>query len=106
MIIGVAKEKINNESRIAITPAGAHMLRLAGHEVLVEKEAGAGSGFSDEDYIQEGVTIRSKADEIWKESDMVFTGKEPLPEEYKYLREFPMLFTSLHLAADETLTCT
>jgi alanine dehydrogenase len=103
MQIGVAKEIKQDEYRVALTPAGAGELRQRGHEVLVEAGAGAGSAFSDRDY--EAVGARTTTvDEVWDASEMVLKVKEPLPEEYGRLRDGLILFTYLHLAADEQLT--
>jgi alanine dehydrogenase len=103
MKIGVPKEMKNNENRVAITPAGVMTLVKAGHEVYVEKGAGLGSGFSDEEYEKAGATIVSSAQEAWS-AEMVMKVKEPLPQEYSYFREGLILFTYLHLAAEEALT--
>jgi alanine dehydrogenase len=99
MIIGVPKEIKNNENRVALTPGGAGMFRLAGHQVLVERGAGEGSGFLDEDYAKEGATILAEASEVWGGSEMIMKVKEPLPSEYGFFRENLILFTYLHLAA-------
>ncbi|XEC92817.1 alanine dehydrogenase [Paenibacillus tarimensis] len=104
MKIGVPKEIKNNEYRVALTPAGAAMLKSAGHEVLVERGAGDGSGFTDDQYILEGALIVNEAAEVWSDSDMIMKVKEPLPEEFGYFREGLMLFTYLHLAAAPELT--
>jgi len=104
MIIGVPKEIKNNEYRVALTPAGAGMLRAAGHTVVVEAGAGAGSGFEDGDYAKEGARIEPSAANVWAAADMIMKVKEPLPEEYERFREGQMLFTYLHLAAAGGLT--
>ena len=103
MRIGVAKEIKQDEYRIALTPAGAGELRARGHEVIVESGAGVGSAFPDSDYENVGAQIVS-VDDVWATADMVLKVKEPLPEEYGRLREGLVLFTYLHLAADEELT--
>lgn len=103
MKIGIPKEIKNNENRVAITPAGVMTLVKAGHEVYVEKEAGIGSGFFDEEYEKAGATIVPSAQDAWA-AEMVLKVKEPLPEEYAYFREGLILFTYLHLAAEEALT--
>jgi alanine dehydrogenase len=105
MRIGVAKEIKQDEYRVALTPAGAGELRERGHEVVVETGAGAGSAFLDSDYLSVGARLAS-VDEVWATADMVLKVKEPLPEEYGRLREGLVLFTYLHLAADEELTRT
>jgi alanine dehydrogenase len=103
MRIGVAKEIKPDEYRVALTPAGAGELRQRGHEVLVEAGAGEGSAFRDADYEAVGAQLTSAAD-VWASTDMVLKVKEPLPEEYPRIRDGLVLFTYLHLAADEQLT--
>jgi alanine dehydrogenase len=103
MQIGVVKELKPDEYRVALTPAGARELRQRGHDVLVEAGAGVGSSFPDSDYEAVGARLASTT-EVWAESDLVLKVKEPLPEEYGRLREGLVLFTYLHLAADEALT--
>ncbi|WP_281659354.1 alanine dehydrogenase [Halobacillus sp. Cin3] len=103
MRIGIPKEIKNNENRVAMTPAGAVHLIQQGHEVFVETKAGDGSGFSDDDYKQVGATIVGSASEAWGQQ-MVLKVKEPLAEEYGFFYEGLILFTYLHLAADEELT--
>jgi alanine dehydrogenase len=103
MRIGVAKEIKQDEYRVALTPAGAGELRQRGHDVVVETNAGTGSAFPDVEYEAVGATIASVED-VWGGSDLVLKVKEPLPEEYGRLREGQILFTYLHLAADESLT--
>ncbi|MBN2909777.1 alanine dehydrogenase [Polycladomyces sp. WAk] len=104
MIIGVPKEIKNNENRVAITPAGVDALVLAGHEVLIEKGAGEGSGFVDEDYVAHGAKILNSAEQVWSSADMILKVKEPQPSEYRYFREGLILFTYLHLAPEPELT--
>jgi alanine dehydrogenase len=103
MRIGVAKEIKQDEYRVALTPAGAGELRARGHEVVVESGAGLGSAFPDSDYENVGAQIASVGD-VWATADLVLKVKEPLPVEYERLREGLVLFTYLHLAADEELT--
>jgi alanine dehydrogenase len=103
MRIGVVKEIKQDEYRVALTPAGAGELAERGHEVLVETGAGAGSAFPDPDYVNVGARIAS-VDEVWATADLILKVKEPLREEYGRLREGLVLFTYLHLAADEELT--
>src|SRR5436190_21470538 len=103
MRIGVAKEIKSDEYRVALTPAGALELINAGHEVAVETEAGVGSAFPDEAYTRVGATIES-VDDVWERSDLVLKVKEPIPSEYARLRDGQILFTYLHIAADEPLT--
>ncbi|MGG3777133.1 alanine dehydrogenase, partial [Geobacillus stearothermophilus] len=94
----------NNENRVAITPAGVLSFVQAGHTVLIEKEAGVGSGFSDNDYARAGAQIIERAEDVWAQADMVMKVKEPLPSEYRFFRPGLVLFTYLHLAADPELT--
>ncbi|MBA2871738.1 alanine dehydrogenase [Anoxybacillus calidus] len=103
MEIGVPKEIKNNENRVAITPAGVMTLVKAGHEVYIEKDAGKGSGFSEEEYVAAGAKIVETAEEAWS-MEMVMKVKEPLPEEYRYFRDGLILFTYLHLAPEPELT--
>lgn len=104
MIIGVPKEIKNNENRVAITPAGVMSFVQAGHTVLVEKDAGIGSGFTNEDYANAGAQIIEQTQDIWEKADMIMKVKEPLPSEYGYFRPGLILFTYLHLAAEPELT--
>jgi len=101
--IGVPKEVKNNENRVAITPAGVTALVNGGHDVYIETQAGEGSGFHDEDYTNAGASIVNTAKEAW-DAEMVMKVKEPISEEYGYFREGLILFTYLHLAAEEALT--
>lgn len=103
MIIGVPKEIKNHENRVALTPAGVKAFVQRGHQVLIERGAGAGSGFPNEDYEAQGAQIVERAEDAWA-ADMVMKVKEPLPEEYGFLREGLILFTYLHLAPERTLT--
>lgn len=103
MRIGVPKEIKNNENRVAMTPAGVVNLVKFGHEVFIEKDAGLGSGFLDEDYRSAGAQLVETAAEAWS-MDMVMKVKEPLPSEYQYFREGLILFTYLHLAPEPELT--
>jgi alanine dehydrogenase len=101
--IGVAKEIKSDEYRVALTPAGALELVNAGHDVQIETGAGVGSSFPDEAYERVGARIAS-VDDVWERSDMVLEVKEPIASEYGRLREGLILFTYLHIAADEPLT--
>ncbi|MBN6186819.1 alanine dehydrogenase [Aneurinibacillus sp. BA2021] len=103
MIIGVPKEIKNNENRVAATPASVASLVQAGHQVLVENQAGIGSGFTNEEYVKQGAKIVDTAKEAWA-ADMVMKVKEPLAEEFQYFREGLVLFTYLHLAPEPELT--
>jgi alanine dehydrogenase len=104
MIIGVPKEIKDNENRVGLTPAGVSAYKQAGHRVLVETQAGMGSGFSDEDYKAAGADILSTAKEVWEQAEMICKVKEPLPAEYPFFRENLILFTYLHLAPERELT--
>src|SRR5437868_7237385 len=103
MKVGVAKEIKPDEHRVALTPAGALELRNRGHDVAIEQGAGVGSSFSDADYERVGARIVS-VDEVWEGSELVLKVKEPIEPEYRRLREGLILFTYLHIAADEPLT--
>ena len=103
MKIGVAKEIKPDEYRVALTPAGALELTQHGHEVLVEQGAGEGSAFPDDAYLTAGARIAS-VDEVWEAADLLLKVKEPIAVEYPRLRSDLVLFTYLHLAADEPLT--
>ncbi len=102
MIIGVPKEIKSDEYRVAITADGVRTLTLAGHSVLIERSAGAGSGISDSEFEREGAKMVDSAEEAWS-ADIVVKVKEPIEPEYKYLREGLILYTFLHLAADPKL---
>jgi alanine dehydrogenase len=104
MIIGVPKEIKNNENRVGLTPAGVSAYKQAGHRVVVETQAGAGSGFSDEDFTAAGAEILGSAKEVWQQAEMICKVKEPLPAEYEFFRENLILFTYLHLAPERELT--
>jgi alanine dehydrogenase len=103
MIIGIPKEIKNNENRVAITPAGVDAFVKAGHQVLIETDAGLGSGFTNEDYAAAGATILPQAADVWAKAEMIMKVKEPLPSEYDYFRDGLILFTYLHLAAEPEL---
>lgn len=103
MIIGIPKEIKNNENRVSVTPAGVFSLKAAGNEVIVEKGAGEGSGFTDEEYIKAGAQM-ADVEEVFKKAELIVKVKEPIESEYKYLRQDQLLFTYLHLAADKPLT--
>lgn len=103
MIIGVPKEIKNNENRVAITPAGVISFVSSGHEVFVETNAGVGSGFTNDAYVEAGAKISESAADVWNKADMVMKVKEPLPSEYEYFRDGLILFTYLHLAAEPEL---
>lgn len=104
MIIGVPKEIKNNENRVGMTPAGVYSLKQKGHKLLVEKNAGLGSGFEDEDYAKVGARIVDSAEEIYQASDMIVKVKEPQPHEVDMMKDGQILLTYLHLAAEPELT--
>jgi alanine dehydrogenase len=101
--IGVAKEIKADEHRVALTPAGARELTGNGHDVLVETGAGAGSAFTDDAYRASGARIAT-AEDVWTTAELLLKVKEPIPAEYRFLREDLVLFTYLHLAANLPLT--
>lgn len=103
MRIGVPKEILNNENRVAMTPAGVLTLNEAGHQVFIETGAGLGSSFSDKDYIEAGAIIVSTAEGAWN-TDLVMKVKEPQKNEYEYFRENQIIFTYFHLAQEAELT--
>lgn len=103
MKIGVPSEVKDNEYRVAITPAGVRELTHHGHEVHVQRDAGVGSSIPDEDFVRAGATIVPSAEDAWSQQ-MVLKVKEPIAQEYGFLREDLTLFTYLHLAADKPLT--
>ncbi|WP_318508028.1 alanine dehydrogenase [Bacillus sp. T3] len=103
MRIGIPKEIKNNENRVAITPAGVWNLTKNGHEILIEQNAGLGSGFTNDDYHAVGAKIVHHAADAWS-TDMVMKVKEPLPSEYGYFRDGLIIFTYLHLAPEPVLT--
>jgi alanine dehydrogenase len=104
MIVGVLREIMAEENRVSLRPAGVEVLSGGGHTVLVEKGAGLGSGFTDEAYAAAGGQIVSTAEEIYGRAEMVLHVKEPLPAEYGLIRKGQIVFTYLHLAANEVLT--
>ena len=103
MRVGVVTELKADEHRVALTPAGTRELVERGHDVLVERGAGEGSAFSDTAYAAAGATLAGGKD-VWAAAELLLKVKEPLPEEYGWLRDDLCLFTYLHLAADERLT--
>jgi alanine dehydrogenase len=102
--IAVPREIKNHEYRVALTPAGVHELTTHGHDVFVEAGAGLGSAITDEEYLAAGAKVLAKAEDVWAEGEMVMKVKEPIASEYPLLRRDQVLFTYLHLAADEALT--
>ena len=104
MKIGCVKEIKNNEFRVGLTPDNVKAYTAAGHAVFMEKGAGLGSGFTDQEYIAAGAVILEKAEEVWRECDMMVKVKEPLECEYEFFREEMIIYTYFHLAADQALT--
>jgi alanine dehydrogenase len=104
MIVGLPKEVKDNEYRVGLVPAGVKALTMAGHEVLVQKGAGEGSGITDKEYVTAGARIVDSAEEAWSRADMVVKVKEPIASEYGLLREDLILYTYLHLAPARELT--
>jgi alanine dehydrogenase len=103
MIIGVPKEIKDNEYRVALPPGGVKALSQMGHKVLFQSGAGQGSGFTDEEFTRSGAQVVNSAKDVWTVADMIMKVKEPQPSEFDFLREGLLLFTYLHLAAEETL---
>ena len=104
MIVGILKEIKVEENRVCMTPSGVEVVTGQGHQVLVETNAGVGSGFSDEDYRQAGGEILASAADVYARAEMVMHVKEPQPQEYSLIREGQIVFTYFHFAADEELT--
>ena len=104
MRIGIPTEVKNHEYRVAATPEGVREFTHAGHEVVIQAGAGVGSSISDEQFTVAGASILPDADAVFAEADLIVKVKEPQPEEYERFREEHVLFTYLHLAADERLT--
>ncbi|ABR54731.1 alanine dehydrogenase [Methanococcus vannielii SB] len=104
MLIGVPKEIKNNENRVAITPAGVEAFVLSGHKVYIEKNAGTGSGITDEEYESAGAEILNTAKEVFDTAEMIIKVKEPLKSEFELFKEGQILFTYLHLAPEPELT--
>lgn len=104
MKIGIPKEIKTNENRVSLVPAGAEALVTVGHTVLVETGAGAGSGFSDAQYVAAGAQIARDADSVWAAADLIVKVKEPIEPEWKRIRPGHVIFTYFHFAANEQLT--
>ncbi len=104
MVIGIPKEIKEQEQRVALLPSAASQLTRRGHSVIVQKNAGVGSGYPDDDYIKAGAEIIDQAKEVFARADMIVKVKEPLQAEFPLLRKGQMLFTYLHLAASKSLT--
>jgi alanine dehydrogenase len=104
MIIGIPKEIKQQENRVALLPSAAYQLAQRGHRVLVERGAGVGSGYGDEEYTAAGADLVDKHAEVFERAEMIVKVKEPLLDEYALLRSGQILFTYLHLAASKPLT--
>ena len=104
MVIGVPKEIKEQEQRVGLLPSAANQLTRLGHSVLVEKNAGLGSGYPDEEYIKAGAKIVDETKEVFARAELIVKVKEPLPSEFPLLRRGQILFTYLHLAASKSLT--
>ncbi len=104
MVIGVPKEIKTNENRIALVPAGVEVLKRHGHQILIENDGGVGSGFTNDDYVNAGAEIVQTPQKVFERADMIMKVKEPLPSEYKLIRENQVVFTYFHFAASHELT--
>src|SRR5438552_8114936 len=104
MTVGVPKEIKGQEYRVALLPSAAYQLIKRGHEVIVERSAGAGAGYPDADYDQAGATLVSEHAAVFEQAGLVVKVKEPQPSEYPLLRPGQLLLTYLHLAASRPLT--
>ena len=104
MIIGVPKEIKEQEYRVALLPSGVYQLIKRGHSVIVERGAGAGAGYPDDEYDTAGATLVDSHAAVFEKADLIIKVKEPLPSEYPLLRKGQILFTYLHLAANKSLT--
>lgn len=104
MKIGIPKEIKNNENRVGATPSGVSELVKNGHTVYVQKTAGQGSGFSDEEYVKAGAVILPTIEEVYAVADMIYKVKEPIASEYDLIRENQLVFTYFHFASEEALT--
>jgi alanine dehydrogenase len=104
VIIGVPREIKTNENRIALVPAGCELLVGKGHEVYVEKSAGVGSGFSDEQFVAAGAKILDSPEAVWKQAELIMKVKEPIEPEWPRMRRGQVIYTYFHFAAAEDLT--
>lgn len=104
MIVGVPTEVKDNENRVGATPGSATAYIDHGHTVLIQRGAGEGSGYTDEDFESHGCELVDTGEEVWARAEMIVKVKEPIAQEYGLMREGQILFTFLHLAADEPLT--
>lgn len=104
MIVGCVKEIKKHEYRVGLTPSNVKEYVSNGHTVFIEKDAGLGSSFTNEEYVQAGAKVINTAQEVWEKSDMIIKVKEPLADEYSLMKESQIIYTYLHLAADKSLT--
>ena len=104
MIVGVPKEIKNNEFRVGMTPSGANSFINNGHSVLIQKDAGLGSGYKDSDYLSIGAVICDTIEEVYSKSEMIIKVKEPLKSEYSLIKENQIVYTYFHFASSEELT--
>ncbi|MGH7583821.1 MAG: alanine dehydrogenase [Gemmatimonadales bacterium] len=104
MLIGVPKEIKTNENRVGLVPAGVESLVRVGHKVVVERDAGVGSGFADDAYTAAGAAIAPDADAVWSKAEMIVKVKEPISVEWPRMRKGQVMYTYFHFAADEPLT--
>ena len=104
MRISVPTEIKDNEYRVALTPAGVHDLVASGHQLFVQRGAGAGSSMADAEYEAAGATLLGDAADVWARAELLLKVKEPIAAEYGYFRDDLVIFTYLHLAADRPLT--
>ena len=103
MIIGIPKEIKDNEYRVALIPSGAGLFVKAGHKVIIQKSAGIGSGFTDNEYKDIGAELVDDAKNVYDKSELIVKVKEPLSAEYPLIKENHIIFTFLHLSADKEL---
>ncbi len=104
MIIGVPKEIKNNEKRVPIIPFGVEDLTKYGHQLIIQSQAGIGSGFTDNEYLAAGAMVINTAEEIFQKSDIIIKVKEPQPTEIKLIKEGQIIFTYFHFSANKDLT--
>lgn len=104
LVVGVPAEIKNHEYRVALTPVGVDELCRAGHMVLIQKDAGLGSGITDQDYLRHGASIISTGEEVWARAELIVKVKEPMESEWPLMRKKQIIFTYFHFAASENLT--
>src|SRR5258707_6485265 len=104
MLSGVPKEIKPNENRVALVPGGAELFAANGHRVVVERGAGLGSGFADEQYVTAGAAMLETAEEVWQQAEMIMKVKEPIAVEWPRMRSGQLIYTYFHFAAAEELT--